>query len=95
MMSFMLRGWANDRGVTSLDLDPNEGSVDFAEFYDSLSECWNGITIWKIIDVTNRNTKGRYEIFGSAKEDATRRGQASNWNLLKISDPGSQQQSDQ
>ena len=83
MMSWMLRGWANDRGDTNLDFDPNDGSVDFAEFYDSLSERWNGITIWKIIDVTSRNTKGRYEIFGSAKDDATRRGQASNWNLLK------------
>ena len=34
--------------------------------------------------MTIRNSKGRYEIFGSAKDDATRRGPASNWNLLKI-----------
>ena len=43
----MLRGWVNDRGVTNLDFDPNNGSVDFAEFYDSLSEPWNGITSGK------------------------------------------------
>ena len=34
--------------------------------------------------MTSRSQKGRYEIFGSAKDDATRRGLASNWNLLKI-----------
>ena len=50
MMSFMLRGWANDRGVTSLDFDPNDGSIDFADFYDCFSERWNGITVWKIIE---------------------------------------------
>ena len=84
MMSFMLRGWANDRGVTDLDFDPNDVSVNFSEFYDAFSERRNGLTLWKIIDVTTRNSKGWYEIFGSAKDDATRRGQASNWNLLKI-----------
>ena len=84
MMSFMLRGWANDRGVTNLDFDPNDGSVDFTEFYDALSERWSGLTLCKIVEVTNRNTKGRCEIFGSTKDDATRRGLASNWNLLKI-----------
>ena len=36
------------------------------------------------MEVTSRNQKGRYEIFGSAKDDATRRGLASNWDLLKI-----------
>ena len=84
MMSFMLRGWASDRDVTHLNFDPNDGSVDFAEFYDALSERWNGLAVWKIVEVTSRNTKGRYEIFGSAKDDATRRGLVSNWDLLKI-----------
>ena len=84
MMSFMLRGWANDRGVTHLNFDPNDGSIDFTEFYEALSERWNGLAVWKIVEVTSRNHKGRYEIFGSAKDDATRRGLASNWNLLKI-----------
>ena len=84
MMSFMLRGWANDRGVTQLNFDPNDGSVDFTEYYEALSERWNGLAVWKVVEVTSRNRKGRYEIFGSAKDDATRRGLASNLNLLKI-----------
>ena len=78
MMSFMLRGWANDRGVIHLNFDLNDGSVDFTEFYEALSERWNGLAVWKIVEVTTRNHKGRYDIFGSAKDDATRRGLASN-----------------
>ena len=54
MMSFMLRGWANYRGVTNLDFDPNDGSVNFSEFYDALSERWNGLTLQGKKDVTTR-----------------------------------------
>ena len=72
MMSFILRGCANDRGVTQLEFDPNDGSVEFSDFYEALAGRWNGLTVWKLIDVTNRNSRGRYEIFrdGSLCHDA-------------------------
>ena len=38
MMSFMLRGWANDRGITHLNFAPNDGRVDFTE---------RGGTVWQ------------------------------------------------
>ena len=61
-MTFIMRGWSNNKkGTPKVHFD-QQGSVVWSEFLDALSQIWNGLRVSQVFECLLYGDKARYEL---------------------------------
>ena len=61
-MTFIMRGWSNNKkGTPKVHFD-RQGSVVWSEFLDALSQIWNGLRMSQVFECLLYGDKARYEL---------------------------------